>query len=250
MKDLNFFPIKHCFEGTIVKKIILKNETYDKLLKYEFSKSNKKLQLYGKRISFQEIQYKGDVLLNFAKEKFQFISETDRLVIRPLNNSDYENWLLAFENRYPSQNRHDIGKIDMSECTREWFYNLVEKHQSLALTDTAYIFSVFRKEDGAQIGMIDFSTLAREDFQWGRLGYTLHNQYWNNGYGREAVKEALEMACKQLKFHRIEAHINLDNPSSVKLAESVGMEFECIRKGFIYENEAWTDHLIYVKCSN
>lgn len=133
----------------------------------------------------------------------------------------------------------------MSECTKEWFHNLVKKHQMLALSDTANVFGIFRKNDGKHLGMVDFSTLARENFQWGRIGYTIHNQYWRKGYGKEAVIGALHIAFKDLQFHRIEAHINVDNAPSINLAESVGMEFECVRKGFIYEYEEWTDHLIY-----
>ena len=175
---------------------------------------------------------------------------TARLVIRPLKKDDYQNWLNEFEERLPSQNYHDQGKLDMSECTQEWFYHLVDKHQELAHTDNEYIFGVFSKTDGTHLGMIDFSTLARDDFQWGRIGYTIHNQYWQNGYGKEAVNAALTLAFQQLNFHRIEAHINVDNTPSMKLAESVGMELECIRKGFIYENGEWTDHFIYYMNSN
>ena len=120
---------------------------------------------------------RGDITLKLQEKKFENILETERLVIRPLTKDDYENWLNGFENRYPSQNRYDQGKIDMSECTLEWFYQLVEKHQELALADNTYIFGVFRKSDGTHLGMIDFSTLARDDFQWGRVGYTIHNQY-------------------------------------------------------------------------
>lgn len=98
--------------------------------------------------------------------------------------------------------------------------------------------------------MIDIATLARADFQWGSFGYTIHNQYWRKGYGKEAVSEALHIAFEHLKFHRIEAHINLDNIPSKKLAESVGMAFECVRKGFIYENDEWTDHFVYYKNFN
>ncbi|MBA9028534.1 GNAT family N-acetyltransferase [Peribacillus huizhouensis] len=176
---------------------------------------------------------------------FDFISETERLVIRPLKNEDYQNWLNEFKNRFPSQHRHDKGKIDMSECTEEWFHNLVKKHQTLALSDTAHIFGIFRKNDDIHLGMVDFSTLARDNFQWGRIGYMIHNQFWRKGYGKEAVKEALNIAFKDLNFHRIEAHINVDNAPSINLAESVGMEFECVRKGFIYEYEEWTDHMVY-----
>ena len=198
--------------------------------------------------SIQTIVLKGDIALKV--KKFEYNLETDRLIIRPLTTGDYENWLKGFENRFPSQNRHDQGKIDMSECTLEWFHNLVHKHQELALSDSTYIFGVFKKTDGSHIGMIDFSTLARDDFQWGRIGYTIHNQYWRNGYGKESVSAALRLAFEQIKLHRIEAHINLDNTPSIKLIESVGMTFECIRKGFIYENDEWTDHLVYYKNSH
>ncbi|BCB02616.1 GNAT family N-acetyltransferase [Bacillus sp. KH172YL63] len=180
-----------------------------------------------------------------TEEKNDIVLETERLEIRPLKKQDYKNWLHEFENRDISQHRYDKGKIDMSECTLEWFEHLVDKHQDLALTDVAHVFGVFRKEDGTHLGMVDFSTLARDGFQWGRIGYTIHNQYWRKGYGKEAVNAALHIAFNQLTFHRIEAHINLDNTASINLAESVGMAFECVRKGFIYENEEWTDHLVY-----
>lgn len=181
------------------------------------------------------------------EKKFEHKLETERLIIRPLTNDDYENWLNGFESRGPSQNRHDQGKMDMSECTREWFHQLVDNHQALARSDRAYIFGVFNKTNEAHLGMIDFSTFAREEFQWGRIGYTIHNQYWRKGYGKESVSAALTLAFEHLNYHRIEAHINLDNTASIKLIESVGMEFECMRKGFIYENDEWTDHFVYVK---
>ena len=185
------------------------------------------------------------------KEKtFELFSETERIVVRPLKKYDYLVWLNGFEGRSPSQNRHDPGKLDMSECTEEWFHQLVESHQELAAADTAHVFGIFRKKDGKHLGMVDFSTLARDDFQWGRIGYTIHNQHWRKGYGKEAVQAALQIAFTQLDFHRIEAHINLDNIASIQLAESAGMLFESIRKGFIFENDEWTDHLVYYKNSS
>jgi [ribosomal protein S5]-alanine N-acetyltransferase len=174
-------------------------------------------------------------------------TKTERLSIRPLSSGDYSSWYKGFDERLPSQHRHDPGRLDMSVCTEEWFASLVEKHQSLALDDISYILGVFEKENGTHLGMIDFSTLARNEFQWGRIGYTIHNQFWGRGYGKEAVAGALNVAFSELDFHRIEAHINLDNHASIQLAKSTGMEFECIRKGFIHELGEWTDHLIYYR---
>ncbi|MFD1017954.1 GNAT family N-acetyltransferase [Thalassobacillus hwangdonensis] len=178
---------------------------------------------------------------------FNYSRQTERLIIRPLVKEDYSSWLDGFNQRQPSQHRHDSGRMDMEECTKQWFDSLVENHQQLAADDTAYVFAVFRKSDGNHIGMVDFSTLARNDFQWGRLGYTIHNQHWQRGYGKEAVDAALKISFSDLEYHRIEAHINTDNPASVRLAESIGMEFECVRKGFIHEFGSWTDNLIYYK---
>ncbi len=176
---------------------------------------------------------------------FSDMIETERLVIRPLNNEDYTTWYTQFENRLPSQHRYDEGKLDMGVCTKKWFQQLVDNHRSLALEDKIYVFGIFRKADNAHLGAIDFSTLLRDDFQWARVGYTIHNQFWRKGYAKEAVKAAIHFAFEKLNYHRIEAHINLDNFPSIKLAESVGMEFECVRKGFIYEFEEWTDNLVY-----
>nr|WP_036618543.1 GNAT family N-acetyltransferase [Paenibacillus alvei] len=176
--------------------------------------------------------------------------ESERMVIRPLENEDYAAWMAGFENSKPSQHKYDEGNIDMSFCTEEWFAQKVDKYHKLAEEDKCYIFGIFRKEDQAYLGTIDFSTLSRDDFQWARLGYTIHNQYWRRGYGKEAVAAAISFAFDKLDYHRIEAHINLDNNHSIKCAESVGMKFECIRKGFIYENDAWTDHLIYYVNAN
>lgn len=172
-------------------------------------------------------------------------TETERLVIRLIEEGDYSSWLTEYENRFPSQHQYDEGKIDMSICTKEWFGDLVMKHHLMAQEDKVYVLGVFRKVDNSHLGFIDFSTIIREEFQWARFGYTIHNHFWRKGYAKEAVKAALDLAFKKLNYHRIEAHINLDNIASIKLAESVGMVYECMRKGFIYENDAWTDHLVY-----
>ena len=88
-------------------------------------------------------------------------AETDRLVLRPFQNEDYQNWLHQFEQRKPSLSKHDKGRIDMSECSEAWFEQLVEKHQALAREDKVYVLGVFRKEDGAHLGAIDISTIMR-----------------------------------------------------------------------------------------
>ncbi|MCM3488263.1 GNAT family N-acetyltransferase [Alkalihalophilus marmarensis] len=183
-------------------------------------------------------------------QTFQLSGFTERLIVRPYQYHDYMNWFNQYSSRKPSVHLYDEGQVDMSMCTEQWFYDLVNRHQGMAIEDSLYVFGVFNKSDHTHLGVIDVSTLMRENFHWGRIGYTIHNQHWGKGYGTESVKEVLRLAHTELNYHRIEAHINIDNSASIALAKKAGMQYECIRKGFIHEFRKWTDYLIYYSQSN
>ena len=136
--------------------------------------------------------------------------------------------------------------MSLEHCDRDWFVNLCQRHQQQALTDQVFVFGVFSRQTEQHLGNIDISTIRRGEYQWAILGYEIHNQYWKQGFGKEAVRAALMAGFETLRYHRIEAAINLDNQASIALAQSVGMRKECIRRGFLYENEQWVDHFIYV----
>jgi [ribosomal protein S5]-alanine N-acetyltransferase len=178
-------------------------------------------------------------------DKTRLNVETPRLIVRPFMKGDYHNWFNENMNRLPSQHKYDLGWQDLSECTEYWFRDMVDQQNEMMNNDEVYIFGVFLKQTGVYIGNIDFSTLMRLNFHWGRIGYTLNNTHWKQGYGKEAVRAALRMAFEIVNYHRVEAHINLDNIPSIRLAEAVGMWYECTRKGFIYENGVWTDNHVY-----
>lgn len=171
---------------------------------------------------------------------------TERLILRPQKVSDYEQWYAGFAGRLPKQHKYDPGQEDLKGCDQAWFSELCLCHQELALSDQIYVFGVFSRKTNQHLGNIDLSTIRRLDNQWAVLGYTIHNQHWRQGFGKEAVRAALINGFTNLNYHRIEAAINLDNQASIALAKSVGMKQECIRRGFIYENEQWVDHWIYV----
>ncbi|MDR4938510.1 GNAT family N-acetyltransferase [Rossellomorea marisflavi] len=175
----------------------------------------------------------------------QLLMETERLVIRPFTRWDYGNWLQSHLDRLPSQHKYDAGYQDMSGCTEQWFAEMIGKQDEMMAKDEVYIFGVFLKATGVMIGTVDVSTLMRYNFNWGRIGYVLHNQHWQKGFGKESVAATLRMAYTKIGYHRIEAHIDLDNVPSISLVESVGMTYECTRKGFIYERGMWQDQLVY-----
>lgn len=172
--------------------------------------------------------------------------KTERLILRPQELSDYEAWSAGFAGRLPKQHPYDVGRVDLEAWDWYWFAEVCQRHQQWALMDRAYIFGIFLRETNQHLGNIDLSTLRREENQWANLGYSIHNQYQRQGFGKEAVRAALIAGFEALNYHRIEAAINLDNAPSIALAQSVGMQKECVRSGFYYENGQWVDHLIYV----
>jgi [ribosomal protein S5]-alanine N-acetyltransferase len=184
--------------------------------------------------------------LTMSETSWTLTIETERLLLRPQESGDYESWYAGFAGRLPQQYKYDEGQISLDAYDADWFSGLCKRHQEQALTDYAYIFGVFSKQTNQHLGNVDISTIQREEKQWANLGYSIHNQYWRQGFGKEAVKAAVIAGFENFGYHRIEAAINLDNHLSIAMAESLGLKKECIRRGFYYENEQWVDHLIYV----
>ncbi|MGB3260407.1 GNAT family N-acetyltransferase [Paenisporosarcina sp.] len=172
--------------------------------------------------------------------------ETDRLIIRPYEKEDYENWYAEYDKRLPSQYKYDDGRpSDMPSSTFDWFCEWIKGFNKAAINDEMYQYGVFRKEDGVNVGKVELFKILRLDYQWAMMGYSIHNQYWQMGYGSESVSATKEWVFKNLGFQRIELHINTDNLPSIRLAEKNGFKLECTREKFAFENGEWTDFLIY-----
>lgn len=183
----------------------------------------------------------------FLRKDQKYLIETDRLIIRPFEKEDYPQWDFGYKNRLPSQYKYDEGFINDSSYTKEWFADWVRKYEGTAEKDEVYVFGIFRKEDGVNVGELELFKIFRMDYDWGMMGYSIHNQYFRQGYGKESIKAATDYFFYHLRFHRIELHINVDNQPSIKLAESAGFLYECMREAFYYENGKWSDTLIYYK---
>lgn len=181
-----------------------------------------------------------------SEASWTLVINTERLILRPQQPSDYEHWYAGFAGRSPSRHQYDDGLVSLDHCDRQWFVDLCQRHQQEALSDQIFVFGVFSCQTKHHLGNIDISTIRRGEYQWAVLGYEIHNQYWNQGFGKEAVRAAIIAGFEMLGYHRIEAIINLDNQGSIALAQSVGMQKECIRQGFLYENDQWVDQVIYV----
>jgi [ribosomal protein S5]-alanine N-acetyltransferase len=171
---------------------------------------------------------------------------TKQLILRPLTLRDYSKWRDSHINRFPSRNRWDPGPKKPKDCSKVKYLKILTKFKAWAKEDDSYWYGVFDRENNTLIGFIDFDIFVRGTHQFANFGYQIFNRYWGLGYGKEAAAAGLIIGFKQLKLQRLEAAINLDNKVSVKLAKSIGMRKEGIKKNYWFENGSWVDHVIFV----
>lgn len=172
-------------------------------------------------------------------------AQTARCVVRALEPGDYDAFIAGYRDCRPAVNRFDEGRVDTSALTRAWYRGLLDRRRREAEEDFCYMFNIFLREDGRSIGYCDITPQFRGELQYAKIGYTIFNTHWNSGYATEAVKALTDIGFEKLGLHRLEAHINIDNPASKAVVRKCGYQFECVRKAFILENGVWTDNEIY-----
>lgn len=104
------------------------------------------------------------------------------------------------------------------------------------------LFFICRIEDDSIAGAINLSQIFRRVFQNAYLGYYLFEKFTGQGLMNEAVGLILSYAFKTLKLHRIEANVQPDNLTSVKVLEKIGFSKEGYSRKFLKIGGSWRDH--------
>ncbi|WP_295899794.1 GNAT family N-acetyltransferase [uncultured Bdellovibrio sp.] len=177
--------------------------------------------------------------------KVPLYKNTKRLVIRPLEETDYENWAQAHSCLRPPQNEWDETNWKDSELTKKKFKELLKIQKLQRTKDIFYSFGIFRKDDGILLGTVNLMDISRGPFQNAYLGYRIFNNYWGNGYAQEACKAAMQIAFKDLKLHRVEAGIAPTNKKSIKTAKAIGLRKEGLSRKRLLVHKKWVDLVLY-----
>lgn len=136
------------------------------------------------------------------------------------------------------------------------FYTLDSKSKSIKDAvkqreeDKEYSFGIFLKDSGKLIGEVSLFHIFRGALQRCLIGYSLDKQYNGKGYATEAVSLAVDFAFKELKLHRIDAGVMLNNIGSMRLLEKVGFHREGIEQKGVKINGQWEDHQIFAIISD
>ncbi len=151
------------------------------------------------------------------------ILKTERLILRPLKNTDAESivtninnlnvskWLLLVPHPYSLKD----ARAWINICQKNWRKKPVED----------YVFGIDLKSEHKIVGGIGIHHVDRNQ-GIGEIGYWLGEDYHCKGYGTEALRSVVDFAFHRLKLRRLEACVFDGNPSSGKLLEKIGFAYE------------------------
>jgi ribosomal-protein-alanine N-acetyltransferase len=174
--------------------------------------------------------------LEFQSKRFEF---------RVYKASDYSRWKSAYESMFPKQNEFDQDQKSHAELTRAAYAKMLAQQERYRKQELIYHFGIFEKKTGRMMGFVLLALVMRFNVQSARISYSIFNNYWKHGYGKEAVQATIDFAFKKLKLHRLEAEILPHNLASVALARGLGFQFEGVRRGAVYFDRRWHDHAVY-----
>lgn len=141
--------------------------------------------------------------------------ETERLILRPMLQTDFEALHLIFTDaKVMAAFNHPVFT---GEQMQRWLQRNLD-HQN----EFGYgLFSVILKETGELIG--DCGLEQMEDQEAAELGYDLRSDFWNRGYATEAALAVRDYSFDVLCLPRLISLIRVGNLASKRVAEKVGM---------------------------
>lgn len=163
---------------------------------------------------------------------------TERLLLRPFQESDYDD-LFEFLSQL---------KDDEFECYPGITYENGREYLRQRL-DSEDFYAVVLRDSGKVIGNI---YCGNRDFDAKEVGYIINRNHQRMGYAREALSAVMENAFRN-GAHRVFAECDTRNTASLKLLEKVGLQREAhFRQNIWFHkdengNPIWKDTYVYAK---
>src|SRR5262245_9659199 len=105
-----------------------------------------------------------------------------------------------------------------------------------------YVSHWVRTDAGDLAGVINISEIVRGAFQSGYLGYYALAPHNGLGYMTEGLRAVVTRAFRELDLHRLEANIQPDNASSLRLVQRLGFRREGFSPRYLKIAGQWCDH--------
>ena len=167
--------------------------------------------------------------------------ESERLIYRKFSEEDFAvvfDWTSNNENM-----KYREEPLNESQ-THGYLTNYLIFNENVKNIDH-YEYATVRKSDNKLIGAAAIMHLPDKP----EIAWTLHRDYWRQGYGTEMGRTMLKFGFDVLNFHRISAVCHADNLGSWGIMEKLGMRREAhfikSEQGNSVRNHEWCDGFLY-----
>ncbi len=171
-------------------------------------------------------------------DKFPLL-ESKRLIFRNFLWSDVQN---LFEIRSNDQVMNYMDTVKHQSITDAM--NLINNINTSFAEKNGINWAIVEKSSNEFIGYFGYWRLMKDHCR-AEIGYALSPEFWGNGYMIEAMEELIDFGFKEFKIHSIEANVNPNNKSSIRLLKKSGFKKEAhFRENYLY-NDKFIDSVIY-----
>jgi [ribosomal protein S5]-alanine N-acetyltransferase len=153
---------------------------------------------------------------------------TKRLTLRKISLDDVEAIYAHLKSDERVTDNLVKGIHKSSEETLVMVKEIIDQYEDSSF----YYWGMELIESKVLIGLIDLYDFNSNETNC-NVGYLIGYNWWNKGYGTEALRAVVDFAFNYVKVNEISAAHNTDNPASGRIMEKVGMQKDCIVKDMI-----------------
>jgi len=149
-----------------------------------------------------------------------FGEESERLIFRKLEFSDFDNWLPLFHEKQAALFLGMNVEASPKESCESWFEKSMWRYDQ----KKGGMNVLVNKETGELVGQSGLLIQEVNELEMIEIGYSILPKFWGKGYASEAAQK-----CKHFAFeNRLASHlisvVHKDNHASAKVASNNGMK--------------------------
>ena len=167
------------------------------------------------------------------------VINTERLLLRQVKQSDVNEIFFLRSDKRVLEYLDRAPAVTIEEAA-VW----IQKINDLEKNNEAVTWAITFKNDVTLIGTICFWNITKEHYR-SEIGYALHPGHQGKGIMQEAMIAVLEYGFTTMKLHSIEANVNPNNLSSIKLLERNNFVREAYFKENYFFDGKFYDSAIY-----
>ena len=144
--------------------------------------------------------------------------ETERLLFRRIEHSDFEHWLEFHKNPITSQHWISDLKSPEIEC-ENWYTKQFHRYEN----NLGGMNALIEKQSGKLIGHCGLLVQNVDSKSELEIGYSLLPEFWNQGFATESAKKCRDFAFENNFSDSLISIISLTNKPSENVARKNGM---------------------------